>query len=86
MQEPTRTQWIDAFTRAMCHFSAMGDPDSHFALAVLRYPAMKNLDPEEAAAADYFEWPVNRSGLVLADDASLGPATVSPAELPDAAR
>jgi hypothetical protein len=60
MKDSTRTRWIDAFTIAMCRFSGMAEPDSHVALAESRYPDMKDLDPEEAAATDYFEWPLKR--------------------------
>lgn len=58
-QAPTRAQWIDSFTMALGRFAVECEPESLAATAVKRYVSMKDFDPEEAAAAEYFEWSPN---------------------------
>jgi hypothetical protein len=55
-QTPTRAQWIDSFTMALGRFAVECEPESLAAVATKRYGSMKDFDPEEAAAAEYFEW------------------------------
>ena len=58
-QAPTRAQWIDSFTMALGRFAVECEPESLAVVATKRYTSMKDFDPEEAAAAEYFEWSPN---------------------------
>jgi hypothetical protein len=41
---------------ALGRFAVECEPESLAAMAAKRYVSMKDFDPEEAAAAEYFEW------------------------------